>query len=122
VTYDLLEPTVRDRIRRLVNDASNDAAAEYFPDDTYDRVIGQHTNWKRAAAEMAVSVAGRIEEDPNSIESDGDSMTFSPWSRTKALYALRDQLLAEADAEDAATVVPSAVPFMPELTPIEWRG
>lgn len=107
MTYDPLEPSVRDRIRRLVRDHASVEADEFFPDATYDRVIGQHANWKRACAEMAVSVAGVLEEDPSRV----DDIAWS--QRTKSLYELRDQLIVEADAEDAAAaVVPIVEPYM----------
>jgi hypothetical protein len=119
VTYDPLEPTVRDRIRRLVRDHSSDAAEEFFPDDTYDRVIGQHVNWKRACAEMAVSVAGVLEDDPSRVED-------LAWTeRTKSLYKLRDQMLSEANAEDAAAAsapVPIVAPWMAIVPGPDWTG
>lgn len=109
MSYHPDEPTVLDRIRRLVRDHSNDPDEEFFPDETYERVISQHTNWKRACAEMAVSVAGALEDDPSRVEDIA-------WSdRTKSLYALRDRMLAEADAEDAEATagdVPVAAPWM----------
>lgn len=119
MTYNPTEPTILDKIRRLVGDASNDPTVEYYPDSTYTKVIGEHTNWKRACAEMALSVARKVEDDPDSIASDGDSMSWR--ARTKSLYALHDQMLAESDAEDAVATVPTAPAYMPELTPVEWR-
>lgn len=95
MSYDPLEPNVRDRIRRLVRDHSGDPEEEIFPDETYDRVIGQHDNWKRACAEMALSVAGALEDEPDRVKDYA-------WSqRTKSLYALASQMIAEADEEDA---------------------
>ena len=109
MTYAPDEPTVLDRIRRLVRDHSNDPDEELFPDETYERVIAQHTNWKRACAEMAVSVAGVLQDDPTRVEDIA-------WSqRTKSLEDLRRQMLAEADAEDAEADsgdVPVAPPWM----------
>ncbi len=116
MTYDPAEIDLLDRIRGMVDDTT---APEIFADDIYDSVIDQYTNWKRAAAEMARRVARRIENRPDSMASDGDSMGWK--TRTKALYALRDELLAEADAEDAETSAPTAVPYMPVLVPVEWR-
>lgn len=119
MSYDPLEPDIRDKIRRLVRDHSDDEEEEYFPDDTYDRVIAQHTNWKRACAEMALSVAGVIEDDPSSMGSDGDSMSWT--QRTKSLYAIAAQMTAEADEEDAAAPVAAAPAFAYLAPPVDWR-
>jgi hypothetical protein len=120
MSYDPLEPTIRDTIRRLVRDHSTIEAEEFFPDATYDQVLAKHPNWKRACAEMALSVAGVIENDPTSLGSDGDSLSWS--NRTKSLYALHAQMLAEADADDDASASgTSAVPYMPDLIPAVWR-
>mgnify|MGYP000504202296 CR=1 FL=1 len=113
MSYDPLEPSVRDRVRRLVRDHSNDPAEEFFPNETYDRVIGQHANWKRAAAEMAVSVAGVIEEDPSRV----DDLAWS--GRTKSLYELHDRMLAEADAEDAQVAAGDAAVAAPWMVIVD---
>ncbi len=120
MTYNPLEPFIRDKIRRLARDYSGDPELEYFPDSTYDKVIGEHANWKRAAVEMVLSVAGAIEDDPTSIGSDGDSLSWS--SLTKSLYETARRLTGEADDEDASVTVPSAVPYMPLIAPVEWRS
>lgn len=102
MTYNPLEPLDRDKIRRLVRDASNDPAAEFFPDETYDKVIAESVSWRHATIEMATSVAGKIEEDPTSLSSDSDSISWQ--QRTRQLYSLISRMEREIALEEEALV------------------
>lgn len=101
MTYVASEPLEReplDKIRRLVRDTSNDPATEFFPDETYQTVIAASTTWRHATIEMALSVAGKIEEDPTSLSSDSDSIAWQ--QRTRQLYALVDRMKFEIAQEE----------------------
>lgn len=111
MSYDDSLPTVRDRIRALVDD--RDVENERFPDATYDTTIAAHTNWKLAAAEMAHMVATAISNDPSSY-TDAGVMSVG-WSNR--VQTLRD-LIADyrADAADEATESTVAVATSRQLT------
>jgi hypothetical protein len=101
MTYDATLPTVRDQIRLIVGDTSDDAAVEFFPDDTYDATItANEDSWKLAAAAMAEAVAVKIEQSPGSLSSDGDSISWQ--DRTRSLRAVAAQYRKEAIADAAS--------------------
>lgn len=101
MSFDPSLSTVRDRIRMIVGDTSNDEDAEFFIDESYDAVISQHSNWKIAAAVMAEGVAVQIEQDPSSFTAVGD-MSVGWSDRTRSLRETARRLRSEAAAEDTA--------------------
>jgi hypothetical protein len=122
MTYIATEPPERDpldKIRRLVRDTSNDPLTEFFPDETYTTVIANSVSWRHATIEMAISVAGKIEEDPTSLSSDSDSIAWQ--QRTRQLYSLVSRMEREIAAEEKLAVESSfgepvifEIPYMTE--------
>lgn len=101
MTYNAGLPTTRDRIRLIVGDTSNDVAAEMFPDATYDAVLTQYTNWKRAAADMAEAVAVQLDRKLSGMTAVGD-VALQWTDQAKTLRAKAIALRAEAVTEDAS--------------------
>lgn len=98
MTYLPNEPLEIHKIRRLVRDTSNDPAIEYFPDITYENVLAASLSWRHATIEMALSVAGKIEDSPTSLSSDSDSISWQ--LRTRQLYTLAERLTREIQVEE----------------------
>lgn len=109
MTYDPLLTNPRDHIRLLVNDKSGDPATEREPDATYDAKIALYggtvvnsAGWKRAAADMAETIAAQLDQEMVSFTATGDMSISKSSDQAKTLRARAVSLRAEADALDAA--------------------
>lgn len=100
MSFDPTLATTLDQIRLITGDTSDDEATEWFPDDTYQAEIDRYTNWKLAAASMAEAVAVKIEQNPTSVNVQGE-VAVSWQDRTRSLRATAARLRTEAAAEDA---------------------
>jgi hypothetical protein len=101
VTYNVAEPTVRDRIRGRIGDTSNDVATEAIADVTYDSVITFATNEWRATAEMGGRLLRILNGEVKSYAESGIfTVTFRDPSDLEARIA---GWLRLAEAEEAAS-------------------
>jgi hypothetical protein len=104
VTYLVSEPSIRDRIRGLVFDDSNDPATEYLTDERYDMLLARYPDdWRLAAIAAAKRIIGFIADRPVALGSDGDSIRWSDKRVTKLEGVIVD-LIAELEGETLGQV------------------
>lgn len=99
-SYDPTLPTIRDRIRHTLADTN--MTTPLRQDEEYEAVIGLHTEWKLAAADMAESLANQFAQEVDTFgESGGVSVSWK--ERVGAWQATARRLRAEvALAEQGA--------------------
>ncbi len=105
MTYLASEPTIRDRIRGLVFDDSNDPATEYLTDERYDMLLARYPDdWRLAAIAAAKRIIGFIADRPVALASEGDSIRWSDKRVTKWDLVIAD-LIAELEGETFGQVI-----------------
>lgn len=92
-TYDNTLPTAKDRMRFALGDTN--VAAPLEQDETYAAALAQNGE-KLGQAVMAEALAARYAQRPDSLSSDGDSITWR--ERVKTWLALATRLRAEVAA------------------------
>ncbi len=99
MTYLASEPTIRDRIRGLVFDDSNDPATEYLTDERYDMLMARYPDdWRLAAIAAAKRIIGFIADRPVAISDEDGSIRWSDKRVTELKDVIAD-LIAELDGE-----------------------
>jgi arginyl-tRNA synthetase len=100
MSFDPSLPTVRDRIRLAVGDTSNDPETEFFGDATYNVIIAEETNWKRAGARIAEAILADLKQGVKSYSLQGVfSVTLLDPDHLSALAA---RWYGEADRKEAS--------------------